>query len=142
MFRSGTWFVHRSSDGTDTATVYGAAGDIAVPANYDAPGTYAGGYHDGDYVTDFAVFRPSSGTWYLHHSSDGTDEAFGFGVGGDIPVVGDYGSPNSPVPDGISDPAVYRGGQWYTELGTTAAWGTPSDIPLAIPYSIRRAYFS
>jgi hypothetical protein len=121
---------------------YGAPGDIPVPANYDAPGINGDGYHEGDYVADFAVFRPSTGAWYLHHSYDGTDEAFTFGVAGDIPVVGDYGSPDSPAPDAVSDPAMYRGGQWYTELGTTAAWGTPSDVPLAIPYAIRRAYFS
>jgi hypothetical protein len=135
MFRSGTWFVHRSSDGTDTATVYGAAGDIPVPANYDAPGTYADGYHDGDYVADFAVFRPSSGTWYLHHSSDGTDEAFGFGVGGDVPVVGDYNG------DGIADPAIYRNGTWFVETGQVVGWGISTDVPLPLPYAIRRAFF-
>jgi hypothetical protein len=125
MFRNGTWFVHRSSDNTDTAMTYGASGDIPVPADYD-----------GDVRVDFAVFRPTDGTWYLHHSSDATDEAFGFGNSGDIPVVGDYNG------DRIADPAVYRAGTWFVETGQVVSWGVGSDVPLAIPYAIRRAYFS
>jgi hypothetical protein len=82
------------------------------------------------------VFRPTDGTWYLHHSSDATDEAFSFGTSGDVPVVGDYNG------DRIADPAVYRAGTWFVETGQVVSWGVGSDIPLAIPYAIRRAYFS
>ncbi len=64
---------------------------------------------DGDGSDDFAVFRPSTGTWYMQNS-----EGFGgrsFGLAGDKVVSGDYDG------DGKTDVAVFRNqnglGIWY-----------------------------
>jgi hypothetical protein len=84
-----------------------------------------------------AVFRPSSGTWFIHHSSDGSDSAFNLGASGDIPVPGDYDG------DGRTDAAIYHpaDGTWHLADGTTAQWGNSTDVVLPLPYSIRQAFF-
>ena len=71
----------KSSDGTLLSGQWGGAsyGDVPVPGDYD-----------GDRKTDFAVWRQSTGEWYVLKSSDGTllYRQWGLASLGDRPVTG------------------------------------------------------
>jgi FG-GAP-like repeat len=74
------------------------------------------GDFDGDGVPEPAVFRPSTGQWFINRSMLGP-EVLSFGTTGDIPVPGDYDG------DGITDLAVYRPSNaiWYILRSTAGA---------------------
>ena len=99
-----------------TAIQLGAKGDVPVVGDYD-----------GDKITDAAVYRPSTGIWYMMGSRDGF-KAVQFGISTDIPVAADYDG------DGKTDPAVYRGGTWYllqsTKGFTGVQFGVATDMPV------------
>ncbi len=87
---------------------------------------------DGDGKTDYGVFRPSNGVWYLQQSSSGF-AGVQFGVSTDKLAPADYDG------DGKTDVAVYRDGTWYLQrssLGFTGiAFGTATDIPVPADYN-------
>ncbi|HMH50494.1 MAG TPA: FG-GAP-like repeat-containing protein [Candidatus Acidoferrum sp.] len=102
---------------------FGAPGDVPVPADYD-----------GDGKTDFAVYRPATGEWFVFGTRSGFRTlVFGspsvLGLG-DTPVPADYDG------DGIADLAVYRKatGEWFV-FGSrsgfrTLVFGSPAAAGL------------
>jgi len=81
---------------------------------------------DGDGRSDLAVFRPSTGVWWVRGIA-----SVHFGQNGDIPVAGDYNG------DGRTDMAVFRPstGKWYIQ-GLAPIWyGQNGDIPVAGDYN-------
>jgi hypothetical protein len=112
------WFRLNSSNGAFSAVQFGTDGDIPVAADFD-----------GDGRGDHAVFRPSSGTWFVLRSSSGFT-AVQWGTNGDIPVPGDYDG------DFRDDIAVFRpsNGTWFVLRSSNsslsaAQFGLGEDLP-------------
>lgn len=102
-----------------SATQFGVAPDVATAEDFD-----------GDGKTDIAVWRPSTGTWYILRSSDNQFEYKNFGLTGDKPQPADYDG------DGKADVAVFRPstGLWYiiksgNDQWTVLSWGVSTDVP-------------
>lgn len=98
----------------------GSFGDTPVANDYD-----------GDGKTDYAIYRRSTGQWWVKKSSDNQTIVLQYGLSDDIPVPADYDN------DGIADFAVYRPslGNWYIWYSSTnssyaAHFGIEEDIPL------------
>lgn len=117
VYRNGFW-IGQLSGGGSVNTPLGQAGDVIVPADYS-----------NDNIDDIAVFRPSTGQWFVINSQGGGVNTTSFGTAGDVPVPGDYDG------DGRDDFAVYRSGQWWVNRSTAGllvqsfGLGTDTAIP-------------
>lgn len=140
---NGTWYYRTVSSPPGTLTSlggdppvdrevgqiqFGQAGDIPVPGDYT-----------NDEMADFAVYRPSTGVWYILPNmpggATGTPREVQFGLPGDKPVPGDYDG------DGLIDPAIYRpstGHFWVLRSSDNQQhafhWGIAGDIPVGGDY--------
>ena len=77
---------------------------------------------DGDGKTDVAIYRKSTGAWFIYPSLAGAAGIYGVGFGGDAsdkPVAGDYDG------DGKADLAIYRAsiGAWFIYPSSTGSTG-------------------
>jgi hypothetical protein len=94
--------------------------------------------YDGDGLSDYAVYRPSEGKWYILKNSGavagGGVEVVSWGGAGDVPVPADYDG------DGEADEAVFRsikesgGAKWFLRLNSSSEreidFGLLGDIPV------------
>jgi hypothetical protein len=117
-----------------------ASGTSRLRSRYERPlaaifVVVAPGDYDGDGKTDIAIFRPSTGTWFILYSSTGTFAGIRWGNAEDVVAPGDYDG------DGKTDIAVFRPstGTWfilYSSTGTFAGirWGNAEDVVVPADY--------
>jgi parallel beta-helix repeat protein len=118
--------------GSSTATVivargWGVSTDTPLTADFD-----------GDGLRDLAVYRGSTGQWFVSGSAGSLfiSQTWGAPAFGDVPVPADYDG------DGRDDLAVFRtaNGQWFVQLSNggflVVFWGAPAfgDTPVPADY--------
>ncbi len=107
-----------------SSALYNAWTMVRKPVDYDRDGR-----------ADLAVWRPSSGTWFIVNSWNGSVRSQQWGASTDIAVPGDYDG------DGWPDISVWRptSGVWYvinsrTGQGQGTQWGAATDVPVPGDY--------
>ena len=120
LLRMGSWFAVIGSANNPAGEIAGAIVSDSHRADFD-----------GDGSNDFAVFRPSTGTWYSQNTNGFT--AQNFGTAADVPVSADYDG------DGKTDKAVFQNvngsGVWVINNSSDGSvyatqFGYASDKPV------------
>jgi hypothetical protein len=107
---------------------WGLPGDLPLTADFD-----------GDGRADIAVYRPSTGEWFIRYSASAYDSTtpghFQWGTSEDGPLTADFDG------DGQAEISTYRPStsEWLirsyskarTDTTTRFQWGVTGDIPLA-----------
>lgn len=121
---------------TGTATFLGPVGAAApLRAMAIANGTAASSTvdFDGDRRTDYSIFRPANGTWYITNSSNNSFSFTQFGLANDTFTPGDYDA------DARDDIAIWRDGVFYVLRSGSSTiqyfqFGITGDEPVARDY--------
>src|SRR5262245_27518567 len=146
---NGTWYIwYDAGRGIKVSRQWGGPGDVPLVGDFN-----------GNSRHDITVWRPSNGTWYIIYdgaspnqggcqpviSNSGCPASFGWGLAGDIPVVGNFAGRFGGTSEGFGpdDLAIFRPGDgtwwiWYDGgTGTQLArgWGGNGDIPMPGGYS-------
>ncbi len=120
------YFYYRGSlnnpSGNVTYLPWGAGGDRAMRGDYD-----------GDGKMDAAVFRPSTGVWYILQSSNAAVRYEEWGFTSDKFIPSDYDG------DSKTDLAVFRDGIWYIKQSSNSQtayirWGLNTDTLVPADY--------
>lgn len=118
-----------------TAGRAGTLGCIGLAKYKLMPGPILSADYDGDGKSDYSIFRPTTGTWYVFNSATNTYSVTVYGLNGDIPVDGDFDG------DSRSDLCLYRpsNGTWYRinsydGSGTQFQFGLNGDKPVPGDY--------
>lgn len=109
-------------NGNVTYLQWGSGGDRAMRGDFD-----------GDAKMDAAVFRPSTGIWYILQSSNGAVRYENWGLSSDKFVPADYDG------DSKTDLAVFRSGVWYIKQSSNSQtayinWGLNTDTLVPADY--------
>jgi phosphatidylserine/phosphatidylglycerophosphate/cardiolipin synthase-like enzyme len=90
---------------------------------------------DGDGSTDVAVFRRSTGEWFIRYTANGASRRIVWGGGNDVPLAGDFDG------DGLTDIVAFRPttGEWWIRYMADGAsgrlvWGGWGDTPVPRDY--------
>ena len=134
----GTWWVMGGQGSQQVTQQWGVpCNPPTLPADCDRP---APGDYDGDGMTDFSIFRPSTGVWWIINSSNGSSSSVQFGVGTDKLAQADFDG------DGKTDMAVFRLNDpsaglasWYIRKSSDGTWGgfpfgVSTDTPAPADY--------
>lgn len=122
QLRAGSWYIQIGTANNPSGEI---RGQIKGQARNNA--------FNGTQTDDVAVYRPSTGTWYVADPAGGLT-AKNLGSSSDTPISADYDG------DGKSDYAVFRDGTWTisrsSDGGTsTKYFGMAGDIPVRGDYN-------
>lgn len=116
--------IQPSTPAAPTITVWGQAGDIPLVGAYNFPS-----------VTNYSVWRPSEGLFYILGVNT-PSQALAVGLPGEIPIFGNFTYPQAWSDLATWDPSS---GNWFVDPTLQSGdnypfekqWGLPGDVPIA-----------